>query len=119
MAKVFILEDDPQRIKIFKIKLSQHELFFTEEVEEGKEIFENLGPFDYIFLDHDLGGEIYVDSNEKNTGYQFAKYLHDKDLTNTQVIVHSMNYQGAKNICAILKTAQYHPWIDLVKTLNG
>jgi len=119
VAKVFILEDDPQRIKIFRVKLAQHELFFTDEVEEAIDTFKALGPFDYYFLDHDLGGQIYVDSEEKNTGYQFAKFLSKQDIENATIIIHSLNGAGAKNMLAVLPTAQYHPFTQLKNTLNG
>ena len=120
MAKIFILEDDPQRIKIFKIKLIQHELFFTDNVKEAKDMFDLLGPFDYIFLDHDLGGQIYVDSDNHNTGYQFAKYISKKDLSLVQkIVVHSLNENGARKMVALLPNSIYIPFTQLKDSLNG
>jgi len=36
-------------------------------------------PFDYLFLDHDLGGKQMVNSRE-NTGYEVAEWLSKNKL---------------------------------------
>lgn len=120
MAKIFILEDDPQRIKMFRIRLAEHELFFTDEVAEAKDTYIAFEPFDYYFLDHDLGGEIYVDSNYHNTGFQFAKFLAEQDLGKCQIVVHSLNPVGARNMLEVLpEGTQYVPFTQLRESLNG
>ena len=107
--KVLILEDDPNRIGIFKKKLKEHDLYFAISVKEAKDMTINFGPFDYFFLDHDLDGQIFVDSNEENTGYRFAQFLAESKATG-EVIVHSMNPAGAQNIKGVLPQAQIVPF---------
>ncbi|MDO8611144.1 MAG: hypothetical protein Q7R95_11515, partial [bacterium] len=69
--------------------------------------------FDVIFLDHDLGENIYQDSNELDTGYQIAKFIIAAGINTKEIIVHSMNYPGAMNILDILPQAKYIPFINL------
>ena len=44
-------------------------------------------PWDLIFLDHDLGGQVFVSSSHHNTGYTVAKYIeeHRDDLEIKQI----------------------------------
>jgi CheY-like chemotaxis protein len=93
--KILILEDSYERIILFKKYFGRkHTLYFYDQVEDAKKALETLGPFEVIFLDHDLDGRIYVDSEELNTGYQLAKYLAEKD-TEADIYIHTMNSIGA------------------------
>lgn len=95
MSKVFILEDNPNRIDVFKNYFKDFDLHITDNVQKAKEIWLREEPFEFAFLDHDLDNRTFVDSTEENTGYQFAKFLTDKDYSNTDIIIHSMNPAGA------------------------
>lgn len=118
MSKVLILEDNKDRIKTFKQKLSEHDLYFFDDVKEAVQGFTLLGPFDLILLDHDLDNKIFVDSNEPNTGYQFALFLSQED-TNAQIIIHSMNVKGAQNIKSVLPQAEVIPFHILKKAIES
>ena len=107
--KVLILEDDPNRIKTFKNKLKEHDLYFFTNVSDAKDAVAAFGPFDYYFLDHDLDGQIFVDSKEMNTGYRFAEFLAESNVTG-EIVVHSMNPAGAQNIKGVLPQAQLVPF---------
>lgn len=103
--KIFILEDDPRRMKLFYKKIGvENTIFHSDNVEEAKKIFNDHKPFDYIFLDHDLGGEIYVPSGHSNTGYQFAKLLAEQDDLSGNICIHTMNPIGAENMAEVLST---------------
>lgn len=116
MAKILILEDDQNRIQFFKEKLKKHDVYFFDNVEEAKMSIELMGPFDTFFLDHDLDDNIYVKSEEKNTGYQLAKFMHEKKIE-AQIIIHSMNPIGAQNMKNLLPTATVIPFSTLRKKL--
>jgi hypothetical protein len=111
-VKVLILEDSPERIKLFKEKLKDHDLYFFDDVEEAKKAVEYIGGFDFYFIDHDLDNKVFVKSNEPNTGYQFAKFLAEKGIVK-DTVVHSMNVVGAQNIKAVLPHAQIVPFPSL------
>ena len=111
--KILILEDSPERIRIFKEKLSKkHDIYFFNQVEEAKRAIESQGPFDVIFLDHDLDHQIYVDSDEENTGYQLAKYIANKNIS-AKVIIHTMNTIGADRMLEVLPDAKHVEFPDL------
>jgi DNA-binding NtrC family response regulator len=111
--KVLILEDSHERRNIFRNKLSKDcELYFYDQVEDAKKAIDSLGPFEIIFLDHDLDHRIYVDSDEKNTGYQLAKYIAEKNL-DVRVIIHTMNIYGAARMLEVLPQAEHVEFPDL------
>lgn len=93
--KILILEDDQNRIDIFKINLIGESVDYCIEAKEAIKLI-NAQKYDLIFLDHDLGGEIYVNSDDENTGYQVAKIIPNSINKDTKVIVHSFNPAGAK-----------------------
>ena len=71
--KILILEDSKERIKIFKKNLTKyHDLYFFDNVQDARDALELMGPWDMLFLDHDLDNRVYVESEEPNTGYQLA-----------------------------------------------
>ena len=117
MSKVLILEDNKDRIDTLKKKLKDHDLYFFDDVQEAVQAYALLGPFDMILLDHDLDDKIFVESNEPNTGYQFALFLSQQD-TNAQIVIHSMNAKGAQNMKDVLPQAEVIPFHILKKALN-
>ncbi len=101
--RFFVLEDHPYRVEAFKAVLHGHDVTYAIDVREGIDTF--VPPYDVILLDHDLGGEELVNSEEPNTGYQFAKWLveHQSRLKGSAcVIVHSWNGPGADDIAWLL-----------------
>ena len=56
MVKILILEDDKNRIDVFKKNLDGIEdIYITDYANQAISWLESI-EFDYIFLDHDLGG---------------------------------------------------------------
>ena len=64
---IFVLEDDCERIRAFSDAFVNDRMIVTNCAETAI-TFLNSYKFDYIFLDHDLGGDVYVDINRKDTG---------------------------------------------------
>jgi len=113
--KIFILEDNEERIKIFMKVFHKHELSIAQDVRDAKEILRTKKEWDAIFLDHDLGGMIYVDSNEDNTGYKLALYIKENNIKYNELVIHSMNTIGAKNIQSVLSDGVIIPFINLFR----
>jgi hypothetical protein len=104
--KALILEDNRMRKKIFEMHLgNEYDLYFYDQVEDARKAIETAGPFDLIFLDHDLDGRIFVDSEEDNTGFQLAKYISEMDL-DARIVLHSMNPIGAARMKEVLPEAE-------------
>ncbi len=112
--KILILEDANSRIQTFiKHYGKKHDLYFFDNITDAKDALNLLGPFDVIFLDHDLDDRVYVNSNEANTGYQLAKWMQENNISAEEIIIHSMNPVGADNIKAVLPQAKIIPFINL------
>lgn len=109
--KIFILEDSNARIKYFKSRLDKkgNILEIAKTVKEGEKILGKHSFWDMILLDHDLDGEVFVDSNNDNTGYQLAKFI-KQYIDYGRAIIHTMNPAGAVNMKAVLKDAEVIPF---------
>lgn len=106
MKRVFILEDDPQRQDAFIDVLTGADVQICADVVSARAVFR--GPYDWILLDHDLGGRVFVDSDEDNTGYQFAKWLADTHPQDgASVVIHSWNVVGAMQMERALQDAAW------------
>lgn len=102
-----MLEDDPRRIEIFRKALARHAVSYVETARACIELLETE-KFDVVFLDHDLGGEVYVDRNNTNTGSEVVRWLklHIEDL-DPCFIIHSHNTDEAMNMEFDLKRANF------------
>jgi CheY-like chemotaxis protein len=115
--KIFILEDDSQRVVLFKKLLSGNNIIFAHKAQTAFEILKKDKVWDIIFLDHDLGGKQHVNSFEEETGYQVSLFIKKNGIKYNQLIVHSLNYVGAKNISCVLKDCEIIPFHQLIKIL--
>lgn len=118
-TSVFFLEDNPQRYAHFyrwiQTKLEDSEIVSSTEADDAIEILKDRKHFDIVFLDHDLGGKAFVDSNNKNTGYQVAKFMKRNGNSFNQMIIHSQNPAGAENINHVFPEAIRMPFPELMK----
>lgn len=111
--KILILDDDFIRHEHFSKKFSESILKHVYNSEMCIEALKNED-WDVVFLDHDLGGKIYVNSNEENTGYQVAKWLSNhKDRIPNKIFIHSYNSVGSKNMKSLLPNSILCPGVWL------
>jgi len=107
--KILFLDDDANRHVTFRaVVAGKHEgpeYLYATTVEEAIEILDN-NLIDIAFLDHDLGGRIYVSETE-GTGYEVALHIADmeKSLRPKSIIVHSVNSAGAYRMIGCLQDA--------------
>lgn len=117
--KIFILEDNPERMKFFNANLIGKEVFHYDNVDDAIEFLdEHLDEMEYLFLDHDLDGDEMVHSSVHNTGFTLAKYLSDKDMMFHKIIVHSLNPVGAANMAHLLPGCSILPFHLIFKSMN-
>ena len=68
--------------------------------------------WDVLFLDHDLGGETYVNSNREDTGAEIARWLdNNPDHKPDHIIIHSLNEDGSKYMKHLLPESVWVPRI--------
>ena len=115
--KILVLEDNEARIETFKkyLKGRKYDTYYYDTAIDAISAIDTLGPFDVYFLDHDLGGMVYVDSEDENTGYQVAKHLAKIKEADAQIFIHSLNMVGASNMQSQLPHAIILPFPRLVK----
>jgi len=104
---ILFLDDNGTRQKWFKSELPSAICVWNS----GEAIVElgNLNiEWDYVFLDHDLGDEVYVDSTRKDTGAEVARYIAAQQPKIGLVVIHSFNHDGAKEMLHTLRTAKYY-----------
>ena len=107
--KIFCLEDNYDRHVLFRKKFPNDNIIFAISAQEAINILAEDMSWDLICLDHDLGNEVYVDSDESNSGYQVAKFLATKN-PKCPIVIHSSNYWGAMKILSVLPHAEYVPY---------
>lgn len=110
MAKILILEDDENRVEIFREMLGQrHDLTVVDTAQDAiDEIDSDI--FDVIFLDHDLGGQTYVAASDMNTGSEVVRNMTRRAVVlSASVVIHSMNTPAAASMQSQLVNAGYHP----------
>jgi len=101
VKSVLILEDDPERVHQFYIDFFRDQLVVVNNANDAIEILK-AKKFDLICLDHDLGGEVYADSESPNTGFQVTKAIPGSLNSDTTVIIHSYNHIAAKRMEMLL-----------------
>lgn len=133
--KVFILEDDDERMRAFREALPDHEITHAPSVAVARTVFVP-GSYDLLLLDHDLGDwgvnhdgrrEI-VDAHEEH-GLAFLDFLFTCESgidDDPWVIVHSWNQGAAREMIARLKDEGWKPYrqefgkplLDWLRTLR-
>lgn len=101
--KVFILEDDSNRVDLFLEWLKGHSITLVASCEDA-DAFDP--PYDVIFLDHDLGGR-QLEAHE-DCGLTFLKLVATRINPEAVVVVHSYNAEGARNMLNVLADLK-HP----------
>lgn len=107
--RIFILDDMQARHDACRKKFPDAEIISTYDAKDAITILSANLSYDLICLDHDLGNRIFVSTNDENTGSTVAKFLADKDIK-CEIIIHSLNYWGAKNMMGYLPKAKYIPF---------
>ncbi len=115
--KILVVEDMSSRIQFFRNRFKGHDLYFFDNATDSINALKLMTdkPWDIAFLDHDLGGKVFVPSSDPNTGYVVAEYIRDNNIKINQIFIHSMNPAGSQNIKSILPQAKIIPF-TLLKT---
>jgi CheY-like chemotaxis protein len=103
--KILILEDSCERIKIMSETFINDNMVVTNCAETAIEFLNNI-KFDLIMLDHDLGGDVYVNINDENTGSEVCRKI-NKLNKDSIVVIHSWNKVGGTNMALLLKDKEF------------
>ena len=111
MKKYLFLDDDRNPKDVTWVNIPRNFLWeVVRSHNEAVEWVEENGFPDVVSFDHDLADVHYAgDFSKEKTGYDFAKWLVERDLDNHDMpedfefYVHSMNPVGAENISNLLQ----------------
>ena len=103
---ILILDDEQIRHQRFAKNYKDFKLVHTYDVRAClNALMHPPTSFDYICLDHDLGGKQMVPSGP-GIGYEIAEWIADHpECVRDTVFVHSLNTPGRKNIVNVLEKA--------------
>ena len=92
---VLWLDDARERTKVFRMYAPY--AYITETATECIEVLGTvIESWDIVFLDHDLGGETFVDPSHPNTGSAVVRWIAEHKPKMNRVIVHSCNPDAGK-----------------------
>jgi CheY-like chemotaxis protein len=103
-ARVFLLDDDDVRIKWFLERLTS--ITVAKEAPDAIAILDCYPPFDFVFLDHDLG----LFTGTEGDGLQVARHLARRGFDGHSTVIHSTNAVGAAAMKEALKSATVAPF---------
>jgi CheY-like chemotaxis protein len=94
--KILVLEDDPIRISKFHsvCEAAGIDLAIHDNVNDFI-VAAQLLDYEAIFLDHDLGGQVFVDTRFHNTGSGAVRWMVAEHGYDVPIIIHSMNTPAA------------------------
>jgi hypothetical protein len=112
---IIFLDDNPERHKRF---LRAHIGECVWQAYTAPQAIELLSKHkttesDEIWLDHDLNGEVFVDSNRSDTGFEVVRWI-CSNLPNIKcpIFVHSLNDEAAPRMVQALQAVGYESdWI--------
>ena len=108
MSRVFVLEDDPVRIRQFREASIRHDLTIVTGLCGPDGAFAQWHPpYDLVYLDHDLGGRQMVDSDEEETGAAFTRWLPPAGEHQPLIMIHSFNPVGAQRMAQTMNDKGY------------
>lgn len=107
VLRILIIEDTPERQKILKNLYRDHAWILVNTARRAVKML-SVYKFDLISLDYDLAGP--------DCGDSIASFIPDSINSESKILIHSMNKQGADKIKNFLPEADYVPVSKLIKT---
>ena len=112
---ILFLDDSLARVKKFRSHCPSATLVHTSDNAISK--LASGTTWDYVFLDHDLGGEEYVNSEREDCGMNVVRWIVEHKPQISTIIVHSLNPPAAARMVDDLMAAGFTaygvPYISL------
>lgn len=108
IRNILFLDDDSKRTEVAIKRYSQDNLYETSTAEQTIDLFKAEDFWDIISLDHDLGGEVYVNSVRKDCGMEVVRYMCTFVIPVRVVIIHTWNEQAAEVMSQKLRYVGYY-----------
>lgn len=101
---LFLDDNEERRKKAYECLADSYELHIAKTATEAIHLLREHSPYEVVYLDHDLGGEVLSESDE-DSGFAVAEYIYALDINNLpkRVVIHSWNPAGARRIHQLLQ----------------
>lgn len=104
--RILFLDDDPRRARVFLDR--NPEAIWIQTAREC--IAKLTEPWDEVYLDHDLGGEHFVDVERDDCGMEVVRWLCREPvahLMETSFVIHSHNLTAALMMVLLMRETGY------------
>ena len=108
MTILFLDDDENRTNQVIKRFANVEELITVTTAKEAIEKLQTKDSWDYVFLDHDLGGKVFVDSNREDCGMEVVRWCLKNMPKINQIIVHSWNEPAGKRMTEDLESVGYN-----------
>jgi hypothetical protein len=91
-------------------------LIITTTAKDAIEELSRIKEWNLISLDHDLDGQVYVASENFNTGFTVAKFIKENNIKFNLCVIHTLNEYAVPKMLEVLKDTGkviYRPCVDL------
>lgn len=108
--KVLFLDDDTARIQRVNLIIDADiDVTIVSTAAECIDRLKEAEDWDLICLDHDLGGQVFVNSSREDCGMEVVRYLmqYPERHTASKILVHSWNGYAGNAMRLSLKTSGY------------
>lgn len=102
--EILFLDDSIPRQAIFRSEIPSATIVDTAPKTIQKLEDQN---WHFVFLDHDLNGEHYVDSERKDCGMEVVRWIKENKPKIDKIVCHSLNEKARKIMVTELKEAAY------------
>lgn len=105
LMNILFLDDDFNRCKMVQSLIPSATI--VKQASSAISWLETESHWDFISLDHDLGGEVMVDSDKPNTGMEVVRWIVENRPKIDYIIIHSFNPIGTLRMHHALYDAEY------------
>lgn len=106
--RILFLDDNEKRRNVAIDRYAaDHELHVVETADQAIDALLKFPAWDRVLLDHDLGGQVFQNSFESNTGMEVVRFILRTKPIIDQIIVHSWNMPAGREMTNKLKDAGY------------
>jgi CheY-like chemotaxis protein len=105
--KILFLDDSAERIEKAFEHFEDDDVDIVVSAASAIEALRAKRKYDLVMLDHDLGGETWVDSNREDCGMEVVRWIVKKKPKIGRIVVHSWNSVAAPIMVEELKKAGY------------
>lgn len=106
---ILFLDDDSGRQAAFRELVPFARIVTTaaEAVAALKQIPQSGHSWHHVFLDHDLGGEVFVDSSRTDCGMEVVRWILIHRPAIQTLTVHSYNHEAVPDMVRLLRSGGY------------